>query len=136
MWTLPLLVLGVHAGWRLRRRNRVGNAAARKSQQAKGQALKSLSRIKKQSANQNEEAGRILISYLENKLNRSLGGLTHPAVAQMLAERGIPESILERLQFILIQSEMGRYAPSGLEGFSGNIVNDTEELIRELYKAL
>jgi hypothetical protein len=136
LWTLPLLVFGIHAGWRLRRRNRLDNAAARKNQQAKSQALKSLNRINKQSANQNEEAGRILISYLENKLNRSLGGLTHPAVAQMLAERGIPESILERLQFILIQSEMGRYAPSGLEGFSGNIVSDTEELIRELDKAL
>jgi hypothetical protein len=136
LWTLPLLVLGVHTGWRLRRRNRLDNAVARKSQQAKSQALKSLKGIKKQSANQNEEAGRILISYLENKLNRSLGGLTHPAVAQILSERGIPESILESLQFILLQSEMGRYAPSGLEGLSGNIISDTEELIKELDKAL
>jgi hypothetical protein len=136
LWTLPLLVLGVHAGWRLRRRNRLDNAAARKSQQAKSQALKSLKGIKKQSVNQNEEAGRILISYLENKLNRSLGGLTHPAVSKILSEREIPESILERLQFILLQSEMGRYAPSGLEGFSGNIISDTEELIKVLEKAL
>ena len=78
----------------------------------------------------------ILLQYLEKKLNRSLAGLTYSAVGKLLAVKGVSDELQSRVQNVLYQSEMGRYAPSDLDTTSSDIVAETDAIISELDKLL
>ena len=84
----------------------------------------------------NEAAGRILVRYLEEKLNVSVTGQTQTDLARMLTEKGIDPALAERVQICLMMSEMGRYAPSSVNAGSGNILSETEQVITALDEAL
>jgi hypothetical protein len=54
----------------------------------------------------------------------------------MLAEQGIDPALAERVQSCLMLSEMGRYAPVGVQAENGNLLHETEQVIDALDKEL
>jgi hypothetical protein len=137
LWTLPLLLfIGSYSLSRYRQQ-RLDSADARRSQSAEKRAQHALRDARKLPEDEaNEAAGRILVRYLEEKLNVSVTGQTQTHLARMLTEKGIDPALAERVQICLMLSEMGRYAPSGINADNGNLLSEMEQVIIELDKEL
>ncbi len=136
LWTIPLMFFTLHAAGQHRQRRRSKNVNLRRNKGAQKQALKALREIQKDGAGNSEDVGPILIIYLENKLNLSLSGVTHPAIAKLMIDRGVDEVLVERFQNALLLSEMGRFAPEELAGPAGDIIGDAKGIIKDLDKVL
>jgi hypothetical protein len=141
LWLLPAAVVVGHFGWRLRMERLNEDPARRRSQKAATRAHKSLREARKNPAEVQTAAGRILTGYIGDKLNQSVAGMTHTELVDWLLAQGIDASLAERVGSCLALSERGRYAPRGTqarsaEDSSDDILAETERLIDELEKAL
>ena len=68
-----------------------------------------------------------------DRLDYRVSGLTHDALAALLAERGIDSSLTDRVEACLVSSEGGRFAPGGVTSMTGEaLLNETERLIADL----
>lgn len=133
LWTVPLLLIMGSFGLSRIREQRLGTADVRRSQSAAKRAKQALREARKQPENEaNAAAGRILTRYLEEKLNVRIMGQTQTSVSRMLSERGLEEALSERVQTCLMRSEMGRYAPAGINSGSSDLLSDTEQVINEV----
>ena len=136
LWSIPLLVLAGHFSWQSWRTKRFDNADLRRSQKAARIARQALGAARKNPDGAYEAAGQILTTYLSEKLNQSIIGLTQTSLAQMLLEKGITPELVDRVQNCLMLSEMGRYAPTNANIASGDILVETKQIINELEKSL
>ena len=80
-------------------------------------------------------AGRILTTYLSDKLNRSVAGLTQAEISGLLLAHGVSEQLVERVRTCLTISEMGRYAPTNLVN-TKEVHLEIKSLISELEAVL
>ncbi len=136
LWTIPILVLAGHFGWQSWQRKRFDNTDSRRSQKAARNAQQALSAARKNSDGAYEAAGQILTTYLSQKLNQSVVGLTQTSLAQLLREKGVVPGLVDRVQNCLMLSEMGRYAPANADIASGDILVETKQIINELERSL
>jgi hypothetical protein len=144
LWTLPLFLLVGSFGLSRYRRQRLDTADVRRSQSAVKRAKQALRDARKQAEvfgispedEANEAAGRILTRYLEEKLNVSMTGQTQTDLARTLSEKGLNPALAERVQICLTLSEMGRYAPTGINAANSDLLSETEQVITELDKEL
>jgi hypothetical protein len=131
---VPLLVVSGHLAWQLHKKRARNNVAARRSQQAVKVARRALQQAAKNPAQAQYAAGQILTDYISKKLNRSIGGLTHTELANVLLTKCIAPALVERVQSCLMQSDVGRYAPESVGVGPGDILAETRNLIDELDK--
>ena len=134
LWMVPLLVVSGHLAWQRHKTRARNNLAARRSQQAAKVARRALQQAVKNPEQAQYAAGQILTDYISKKLNRSIGGLTHTELANVLLAKGIAPALVERVQSCLMLSDMGRYAPESVGVSAGDTLAETRNLINELDK--
>lgn len=132
LWTLPLFAIAGHFGWQRWRVGKLNNADLHRSQKAAKKAKKALANAQKKPSQQYEAAGQILTTYLEDKLNQAVAGLTHTALASILQDKGVDKQVTDDLLYCLTVSEMGRYAPSDTGTASEGILTQVAEVINKL----
>jgi hypothetical protein len=78
---------------------------------------------------------RALLGYLSDKLNHPTVGLTAASLTTLLQEARLEPDLIERVQAILHQTDIGRFAPIE-ESATRSLIADTRRLIDDLEKAL
>jgi BatD DUF11 like domain len=136
LWVLPVaLIAGQYVGQRRQRHEQV-NAAAQRSRKAAGQADQALRAAAKDPQTAHEAAGRILVDYLSARLQRPVSGLTQSALAEEMLACDVDPGLVVRVQGILTRSELGRYAPAGYSGSTGDLLAETRQVIDDLERQL
>lgn len=137
LWTLPLFLIVGSFGLNRYRKQRSNSADIRRSQSAAKRAKQAINEARQHpEAEAQAAAGRILIQYLEEKLNTSVTGQTQTNLSHMLTKQGLDPALAERVQICLMLSEMGRYAPAGIKAGHSDLLGETEQVISELDKEL
>jgi hypothetical protein len=136
LWILPIALLAGYFSLNLWRQKRTDNASTRRSQQAAKMANQALRQARKDGDNGYGAAGQILLTYLSEKMNQSVYGLTQTDLARLLQERGLDPELVDRVQNCLTISEMGRFAPAGAFSSNSDLITETKEVIDELDKSL
>lgn len=135
LWLLPLALIAGGIGWSRYSRHRQATADVRRSSQAAKKAHQALQAARKRAA-ADGEAGQILLTYLAEKLNCPVTGLTQSSLGALLAVQGADTALIARAQNVLTLSEMGRYAPSGFDLAGGDLLQETAAVINALDEAL
>ena len=68
-----------------------------------------------------------MIDYLTAKLHRSVAGLTHPALATLMDERGVESALTQRTLECLATAEQLRFSPATIERSAVATLLDTVE---------
>jgi hypothetical protein len=136
LWILPIALLVGHFSLNLWQQKRTDNASTRRSQQAAKRANQALRQTRKNTDDGYGAAGQILLTYLSEKMNQPVSGLTQADLAQLLHERGLAPDLVDRVQHCLTISEMGRFAPAGAFSSNGDLLTETKQVIDELDKSL
>jgi hypothetical protein len=136
-WAFPLLGATGYFVWQRRQRYWERNLGLARSAQARKEARKALARARKQKGDAYSAAGQILTAYLADKLDRPVAGLTHQALANLLTGRGVPAAVAERVEVLLVTSELGRFAPGADDpGHAQSLLQEVDSLIGALEKVL
>ena len=136
LWGVPLALIAGQTLWQRRLQYAQVNAGALRSQKAAKQAHQALKQARQHQVDPFAAAGRILTEYIGVKLNRSVIGLTQQGVVDALLAAGVDAIVASRVQSILTQSEMGRFAPVGSLPASDDVLAQTEQVIDALDLAL
>lgn len=130
-WTLPLLAVLAAGGWKL-----LGNARRRRAAAgiaAHTQAIMSLDIARQRDGDPHDAAVAVLTSYLAEMLGQPVAGLTHRALAQLLAARGVDADMVERVESHIAASERVRFAPGSVDEASGEgVLDETAGLVADL----
>lgn len=79
----------------------------------------------------------MLTTYITEKLSQPVGGLTHEALSNLFAQKGLGPDLAERVETCLVASEMGRFSPDSSDpGYAESLLRQTDTLISDLEKAL
>ncbi|HRV94657.1 MAG TPA: BatD family protein [Anaerolineae bacterium] len=134
-WIVPLfLVAGVQI-WQHRQQRLQKDPAFARDQRAKRQALTILDEAKTAgSKEQAAAAGRALLGYLSDKLNKPTAGLTTGGLIRLLRESRLQTRHIERIEALLHQIDIGRFAPISA-GDAESIIVETRRLIDDLEKS-
>lgn len=136
-WGVPLVGLAGHLAWQRREQYWQHHRGLARSSQAYKKARKALAQARQSRQDIYSVVSQLLTGYLADKLDRPVAGLTQPALAELLAEVGLPASLVVRVEDCLTASELGRYAPGADQpGHAENLLKEVEALIRDLEKAL
>ncbi len=108
LFMIPLGIVSFDIGLALRKRYLDANAAERRASRALLNARRSLKRARK-SSNVSLEVAKIVLQYLEDKANRSLLGVPHSAIAQVLAAQGITHDLIQDTMVLLLAGESSEY---------------------------
>jgi hypothetical protein len=123
--------------WQQRQRYWENNLNLARSSQARKKARKALAQARKRADDAYSTAGQILTTYLADKLDRPVAGLTHQALAALLAGQGVGADLIERVEVILVTSELGRFAPGADDpGHARSLLQEVDILIAALEKEL
>ncbi len=131
-----MALLAGQYGWQRRQRLSAVNAANLRSQRAAKQASQALREAQQQPDVASEAAIRILTEYIGAKLQRPVTGLTQRALADLLLVYNVPPSLVARVQAILTQCQVGRYAPAGYAANDSGLLADTQQAIDALEQQL
>ncbi|HSN73990.1 MAG TPA: BatD family protein [Anaerolineae bacterium] len=133
LWALPVALVAGQAVWQRRQRLGQANVAVLRSKNAAKQASRALREAEKRPENAGEAASRILAEYMGDKLQRPVTGLTQRALADLLLVHNVSPSLVARVQALLTQCEVGRYAPADYTANGGDqLLADTQQLIDAL----
>jgi hypothetical protein len=136
-WILPALGAVGYLAWQRRQRYWEKNAGLVRSSRARKKARQALARARKREDGAYTAAGQILTTYLSDKLDRPVAGLTHQALVGLLTGQGLGPDLVERIQVCLASSELGRFAPeAGAPGHASSLLKEVEILIDTLEQAL
>jgi hypothetical protein len=136
LWALPVGLVAGQFVWQRRQRHERANAATLRSQKAARQASQALRAAAKEPHTAQEATGRILADYLSARLQRPVAGLTQSALAEVLLARDVDPAVVARVGSILIQSELGRYAPAGTSVSANDLLVGTQQVIDDLERKL
>jgi len=142
-WAVPAMGALGYFAWQRRQRRWADNAGLARNSQARKKAKKALAGARKQGGNAcprrhvRGAAPQILTTYLSDKLDRPLAGLTHQALGECLAERGVAADLAGRVEAVLVSSELGRFAPGADDpGYATSLLQEVSVLIDALDKVL
>ncbi|HSR30317.1 MAG TPA: BatD family protein [Anaerolineae bacterium] len=136
-WAFPLLGAAGYFAWQRRQRYWENNLSLARSSRARKKARKALDLARKQKQDAHRAAGQILIAYLADKLDQPVAGLTHQALIDLLTGHGVGPDLCERVEVLLVTSELGRFAPGVDEpGHAQSLLQEVDVLIGALEKVL
>lgn len=136
-WLFPVFGAAGYFTWQRRQRFWETNQGLARSSRARKKARKALAEAKKRNAHAYTAAGQALTTYLAEKLNQPVAGLTHEALAELLTKNGVSPDLIERVQVLLDTSELGRYAPGADNPeYAESLLQETVILIEALEKVL
>ena len=136
-WVFPVFGALGYWVWQRRQRYWENNLGLARSSKARGKAKKALSQARRQKQGAYGAAGQILTTYLADKLGQPVAGLTHQARAEILASRGVTSDLVERVEVILVSSELGRFAPGAdSPDHAASLLKEVDVLINALEKVL
>ncbi|UCD43508.1 MAG: BatD family protein, partial [Chloroflexota bacterium] len=135
LWTVPLFLLIGQYGWHKRKENLMKNPEAKRNKKAAKKAYQALKAVDVHSPEYYNTVGRILLSYLSDKLNRSVAGLTQAELSGLLLSHGVSNEDVEQVRTCLTISEMGQYSPIE-QGEMKDVHLETKALIAKLDKVL
>lgn len=136
-WAFPVLGAVGYFVWQRRQRYWENNLGLARRSQARKQARKALTQARKQNQDAYDAAGQILRVYLADKLDRPVAGLTHQALAELLAGQGVETGLIEQVEVILVSSELGRFAPGADDpGHAESLLQKVDALIGTLERVL
>jgi len=136
-WVFPVMGAVGYFGWQRRQRYWETNLGLARSSQARKAARKALAQARKQERGIYSAAGQVLTAYLSDKLDMPVTGLTHQALAELLAERGVGPDLIERVEVVLVSSELGRFAPGADDpDHAASLLKEVGILIDALEKVL
>jgi hypothetical protein len=79
----------------------------------------------------------VLTSYLSDKLDQPVAGMTQSALASSLQQHGVQDELVVEVTHLLSLSEGGRYAPTSMNGQNpAQLLKETEQVIKKLEKVL
>lgn len=104
LFLVPLGIVTLDIGLGLRKRYLDANSAELRSSRALKQARRNLRRAAK-SKNVSLAVSNTVLHYLEDKLNRSLLGVSHSVIAHLLAEHGVSQNVIHDTMFLLLAGE-------------------------------
>jgi hypothetical protein len=136
-WAFPVFGALGYWVWQKRQRYWENNLGLARSSQARRKAKKALSQARKQKQGVYGAAGQILTTYLADKLDRPVAGLTHQALTEILAAMGVASDLAERVEVVLVSSELGRFAPGAdRPDHASSLLKEVDHLIDALEKDL
>jgi hypothetical protein len=136
-WAFPLYGAAGYLVWQRRQQYWESNGGLARSAQARKKAKKAIALARKEKGDAYIAVGQILTTYLADKLDRPVAGLTHQALDEVLAAKGIEPDLVERVQVCLVSSELGRFAPGADNpDHARSLLRETDVLIDALEKAL
>ncbi|MCH9009093.1 MAG: protein BatD [Chloroflexi bacterium] len=134
-WGAPLLVLLTAGAWAWRAQRREANAPLVRQRRARRNARGVLSRARKTGDDPFSASFRSLTGYLGDKLDYPVNGMTEERLCHTLAENGVSDGLVQRVQTCLASDEKGRYEPlSNISGYGATLIDETEQLIADLEK--
>ena len=135
-WTIPLFGLVGNFVWQRRQQFWQNNADLARSSQARKKAMKALAQANRQKQDVYSQAGQILTTYLSDKLDQPVLGLTRLSLAELLEEKGLAPELIERINICLADAELGHYSPDASNpDHAKNLLKEIDILIKDLEKA-
>lgn len=136
-WAFPLLGAAGYFAWQRRQRYWQENLSLARSSRARKKARRALAQARRQKGDAYGAAGQILTDYLTDKLNRPVAGLTHQALVDLLLEQGADPDLAERVEVLLVTSELDRFAPGADDpDHAGSLLQEMDNLIATLERVL
>jgi hypothetical protein len=136
-WAFPVLGAAGYFAWQRRQRYWEKNLGLARSSLARKKARKALAQARRQKGDAYGAAGQILTDYLADKLDRPVAGLTHQALAALLVEQGAGPDLAERVEVLLVTSELGRFAPGADDpDHARSLLQEVDILIATLERVL
>jgi hypothetical protein len=136
-WVFPIVGALGYFAWQRRQRYWENNLGLARSSQARKKARKALAQARKRTDDAYSAASQILTTYLADKLDRPVAGLTHQALADLLAGNGVTSDLIERVEVILVTGELGRFAPGADDpDHARSLLQEVDVLIAALEKEL
>ena len=136
-WVFPVFGAAGYLVWQRRQQYWESNGGLARSAQARKKAKKAIAQTRKEKGGAYSAVGQILTTYLADKLDRPVAGLTHQALDEVLAGKGIEPDLVERVEVCLVSSELGRFAPGADNpGHARSLLREADILIDALEKAL
>ena len=136
-WGVPLLGIVGNFVWQRRQHYWQNNAGLVRSSQALKKARRALSRVPRDRGDSYSAAGQVLTTYLADKLDQPVLGLTHQALAALLEEKGLGPQLVERVNTCLADAELGRFSPEANDpAHADNLLKEIDVLLSELERYL
>jgi len=111
LWLVPLGFILAQYAWQSRKKQMLINPHVQRSNKAAKNAFSSLKKLDPEAENFFNANGRILITYLSDKVNRSVSGMTQVELSGLLVTQGVSEELVDRVRSCMTISDMGQYAP-------------------------
>ncbi len=108
LFVIPFGIVAFDVGMGLRKRYLDAHAAEIRATRALKQARRNLKRASNQ-PNLSLAVSNVMVQYLEDKSNRSLLGVSHSALAQLLTEHGITQDLIQDVLVILLAGESSEF---------------------------
>jgi hypothetical protein len=108
LFLIPLGIVAFDIGLGLRKRYLDANAAERRASRALKNAKRGLQKARS-SKDVSVAVSKVVLTYLEDKSNRSLLGVPHSAIAQLLLEHSIPQEQLQDVLVLLLAGESSEF---------------------------
>lgn len=137
LWLIPLVGLVAQFGYQKRQAYLTNNNTLIRRQKAQKKAHQALKIASKQKADPFITASAVLVTYLSERLNQSVQGLTHNQLSALLSSNGANNDLTVKVEKIMARCEMGRYAPaqdSNLQ--TDKLLGYTKAVIDEIEKEL
>lgn len=136
-WTLPLLLLVIDRAWSIFQRKRMSNPDQLRRSQAYKKGRNALAQLRRKQAITPASVGDVLLNYLSDKLNQPIQGMTRTTLRTHLGLAGVDPSTVGRVETLLNQIDMARYAPTdGSQNEVDGYYSETETLITDLERVL
>lgn len=136
LWAAPVVVMAGHVVWQHQQKRRRLALSSRRQLYAVRKARKALSPAMNGQSDGQPSAGQILMTYLSEKLNRPLSGLTQNGLAELLLAEDVDPATVQRVRDCLAVSDKGIYAPQAVPPQDGQLYAETALVIGELEKSL
>ena len=136
-WTVPLLIIVGAAVWRRRVVSREAALATFRQQNALRNARSALGRAAADGLDPSIAAADAVLSYMSDKFDAPLGGLTRDSLHLRLEEVGVPPDLAQRVEDTLAAGEVARYSPVPAgPGRIEDLVEQTKQLLTDLEEAI
>ncbi len=133
MWSLPLLALAGSTIWQRRQAHLQNNIGLARSLRAGKKAKRALAQARKYGNDPYSTAGQVLTTYLSDKFNQPIGGMTRPALTDLLKQHDLSAELVKRVQNCLTESDLGRFSPTASNPHHGErLLQEVEKLIDSL----
>jgi hypothetical protein len=134
-WMMPLLIVGGVFVWHRRYRRLQEDTTYARDQRARRVALQILNQARQAGDNPANAAGRAILGYLSDKLNKPTVGLTTNRLINLLRDHQLDPALINRVRTLLDQIDIGRFAPVS-ESAGHSMLDDAQQLVNDIEKSL